>query len=174
MSSSYKSLLFVPGNKQPRTEAAKESKADAIVFDLEDGVILPEKDAARERSLQTIATWNVDIPIGVRVNGLDTGWGIADIEVITAANRHSQFFGLPDIHGSSEVKIVSNAVAGTSLKLLPLIEQSSAVFDLLSIVQTSSRLFDVLFAAFDKNGCLFWAKRTYRSRSTGLHGCKRR
>lgn len=144
-----RSLLFVPGNELDRIEAAQASVADAVVLDLEDGVSPANKDAAREHTLEALAAWNAQAPLGVRVNGIDTTWGIADIQALAAADSRPQFLAIPDIRGPGDVQIVAEAVAETNISLLPLIEQPSAVFEVYNIVHATPRIFGLLFAAID-------------------------
>src|SRR3972149_1611500 len=49
----YRTLLFVPGNRERMLEKAPSLGADAILADLEDGVPIGEKDATRE----LLAAW---------------------------------------------------------------------------------------------------------------------
>ena len=42
-----RSMLFIPGDSEKKLAKADDTKADAIIFDLEDSVAGPRKDAAR-------------------------------------------------------------------------------------------------------------------------------
>jgi len=144
----YRSVLFVPGSKPERIDAAESSAADAVVVDLEDGVAPEHKDVARENAIDAVEAWRSDTPLGVRVNGVDTAWGVADVDALVTADAYPGFVAVPDVRGPSEVQVVAEAVGGTAIELLPLIERPSAVFRVAEIAR-SPRVFGLLFAAID-------------------------
>jgi citrate lyase beta subunit len=144
----YRSVLFVPGSKPERIDAADSPAADAVVVDLEDGVAPEHKDVARENAIDAVEAWRSDTPLGVRVNGVDTARGVADVDALVAADAHPGFVAVPDVRGPSEVQVVAEAVGGTAIELLPLIERPSAVFRVAEIAR-SPRVFGLLFAAID-------------------------
>ena len=66
---SYKrSYLFVPSSSLTLMEKAMNSNADAVIFDLEDGVAISEKVMARERVKQYASNHRLKKNIYVRVN----------------------------------------------------------------------------------------------------------
>lgn len=80
MARPYRSVLYIPGSKERALDKARDLPADAIIFDLEDAVAAEEKDTARG----ILATCLGSTDYGrrariVRVNGLDTEWGAADV-----------------------------------------------------------------------------------------------
>lgn len=80
---SCRSLLFTPANlieKYPKV--AKISGCDALIFDLEDALASHEKEAARETMLTYLSKKTLltaRIPLLIRINGLDTPYGLQDI-----------------------------------------------------------------------------------------------
>lgn len=79
----YRTLLFVPGNRERMLEKAPTLGADAILADLEDGVPEQEKEAGR----RLVAAWLRERAGGdalVRVNALDTGHTRADLDAVIA------------------------------------------------------------------------------------------
>lgn len=145
----YRSLLFVPGSDAESVAAAESAGADAVVIDLEDGVAPADKDAARVRAIDALANWSADVPVGVRVNGIDTTRGIADIRAVVAADTHPAFLAVPDVRGPGDLTLVAEALDGTDIDLLPLIERPSAVFAVHDIAHVTPRVFGLLFAAID-------------------------
>jgi (S)-citramalyl-CoA lyase len=113
---SYQSLLFVPGNRPDRFEKALASGADLVTIDLEDAVGAADKDAARAAALAAMGPAN----LGIRINGLRTVQGLADLVAIAAAERRPPFAMIPMVETVTEVEIVRAALPGTAL--LPLIE----------------------------------------------------
>lgn len=82
----YRSALYIPGSKERALDKAKALPCDAILFDLEDAVAPDEKAAARALLAQTLAQGGYGARAKiVRVNGLDTEWGRADLAAFAAA-----------------------------------------------------------------------------------------
>jgi (3S)-malyl-CoA thioesterase len=76
----YRSVLYIPGSKDRALEKARSLPADAIIFDLEDAVTPEEKPAARVLLAATLDGTDYGRRARiVRVNGLDTPWGMDDI-----------------------------------------------------------------------------------------------
>jgi (3S)-malyl-CoA thioesterase len=76
----YRSVLYIPASKERALDKARELAADAIIFDLEDAVATDEKVRARALLSQTLAASDFGGRARiVRVNGLDTPWGRADV-----------------------------------------------------------------------------------------------
>src|SRR5437660_9769747 len=74
-----RSYLFVPGNRPDRFEKAWQSRAHAVILDLEDAVEGTQKDQAREN----VASWlSPERPVYVRINGTETPWFERDLEVV--------------------------------------------------------------------------------------------
>src|SRR5699024_11231997 len=81
-----RTMMFVPGNNPAMIKDAGIYGADSIMFDLEDSVSLAEKDAARMLVFEALK--NVDYgnsELVVRINGLDTDMGKADIYAMVKA-----------------------------------------------------------------------------------------
>ncbi len=77
-----RAVHFVPGANEKMLNKSRALEADTLVLDLEDAVTPDNKDAARE----TVTDWLRQVDFGrqermVRMNPLDTPWGVADLEV---------------------------------------------------------------------------------------------
>ena len=72
-----RSFLFVPASRPDRFEKAAGSGAHRVIIDLEDAVAPQDKDAARTH----IAEWEGRTSVIVRINGADTPWFAADMEM---------------------------------------------------------------------------------------------
>jgi (3S)-malyl-CoA thioesterase len=80
MARPYRSALYIPGSKERALQKAQTLPCDAILFDLEDAVTPEEKPAARALLAETLKTQTYGARARVvRINGLDTEWGQADI-----------------------------------------------------------------------------------------------
>ena len=77
-----RSLLFAPGSDSRKLERALSSEADAIVADLEDSVVAPEKGRARALLADLFASPGDGPGRMVRVNGADTEYFDDDVEAV--------------------------------------------------------------------------------------------
>src|SRR6266404_7383370 len=82
MSRLRRAVHFVPGANEKMLQKALALPADSLVLDLEDAVTPEKKDSARE----VVTRWLKDVNFGrqermVRMNPLDTPWGVKDLEV---------------------------------------------------------------------------------------------
>ena len=111
------SLLFVPASRPERIPKALATGADAVVVDLEDAVPPGEKDAARAG---LAAVLDRTRPVLLRVNGADTEWFAADLEVLA----HPGIAGalLPKAEDPDDAAVVARACRGKPV--LPLIESA--------------------------------------------------
>lgn len=77
-----RSLLYLPASNPRAIEKARGLDADLVVLDLEDAVAPDQKDAARAAAVQAVRTGGFRAQVGIRVNGLATEWGEADLEAL--------------------------------------------------------------------------------------------
>jgi citrate lyase subunit beta/citryl-CoA lyase len=84
-----RSLLFMPGSNARALEKARTLPADGLILDLEDSVAPEAKAAAREQVGQAIAAGGFgERELLVRINGLDTAWWIADLDMVAKTRPH--------------------------------------------------------------------------------------
>ena len=82
----YRSVLYMPGSRPRALEKARTLPADALILDLEDAVAPAEKARARELVAEAVEAGGYGRrKLLVRVNGLDTEWGEADLARACAA-----------------------------------------------------------------------------------------
>lgn len=113
------SLLFVPGTKPDRFAKALASGADCVCVDLEDAVPADEKDSARAAALSAIGEGQT---LALRINGVRTRAGLADILALTEASVRPAVLLIPMVEDAAEVAIVRAVLNDTSIALIPLIE----------------------------------------------------
>jgi len=78
-----RSVLYVPGSNIRALEKARNLPVDSLIFDLEDAVAPQVKAHARENIVAAIQEDSYQPrEIIVRVNGLDTPWGIGDLTAV--------------------------------------------------------------------------------------------
>ena len=78
-----RSVLYIPGSKKRALIKALTLPVDAIIFDLEDAVAASEKEAARSTLAAQLASEDYGHRLKiVRINGLDTDWGVSDAKAV--------------------------------------------------------------------------------------------
>ena len=113
------SLLFVPGTKPDRFAKALASGADCVCVDLEDAVPADEKDSARSAALSAIGEGQT---LALRINGVRTRAGLADILALTEASVRPAVLLIPMVEDAAEVAIVRAVLNDANIALIPLIE----------------------------------------------------
>jgi citrate lyase subunit beta/citryl-CoA lyase len=123
-------------------QKARSLASDTIVFDLEDGVAVDAKETARQQVLDAIAESGYGYrELVVRVNGLDTDWGAADVAAFAATGIDALLF--PKVESPDQVRNIVDAVDAAGGKELPLwvmIETPTGVLDVQAVVMSSDRV----------------------------------
>ncbi|MCL4675363.1 MAG: CoA ester lyase [Pararhodobacter sp.] len=102
----FRSVLYIPGSKERAMDKARGLATDAIIFDLEDAVAIDEKANARNLLAQTLATSDFGPRAKlVRINGFDTAWGEADLDVITQARPEAIL--LPKVNAAADIEALA-------------------------------------------------------------------
>lgn len=115
----FTNFLFVPGNRPERFAKALASGADLVCIDLEDSVPLAEKDAARAAAMDAIAG-EKDGRLALRINGLRTAAGLADILALAALTMPDYLF-VPMVESAAEIEIL-RSILGANVAFVPLVE----------------------------------------------------
>ncbi|NRD89654.1 CoA ester lyase [Sphingopyxis sp. BSNA05] len=118
---SFTNFLFVPANRPERYAKAAASGADMICIDLEDSVPAGEKDAARQSVLTALADLDRD-KTAVRINGLNTADGLADLLALRNADHCPALLFVPMVESAGEIEIAHNILGDKVDGLVPLIE----------------------------------------------------
>jgi citrate lyase beta subunit len=147
----------VPGDSQRKLAKALTLPADALILDLEDGVAVSQKVAAR----QTVATSLSSVSFGereclVRINPLSSPW--ADDDLTETLVGHPHGFIVPKVETAAPLLAVdarlSHAEAQQgwplgSLTLVAMIESAAAIINLREIAGATPRLSALIFGAED-------------------------
>lgn len=85
-----RSMLFVPGNNPGVIKDVHIYRPDSVMFDLEDAIAVTEKDSARFLVYNMLKKMGplykkLNIETVVRINALDTEYGVEDLEFIVRA-----------------------------------------------------------------------------------------
>lgn len=143
MSRPLRSVLFLPASNARAVEKAKGLDCDAAVLDLEDAVAPEQKAQAREMMTEAVRSGGFgDRIVAVRVNGLDTEWGEADLAA--AARAGPDAVVAPKVSSAAAVldydRRLDDALEKT--QLWAMIETCAGVLDLPAVAAQakSSRL----------------------------------
>src|ERR1700752_2839523 len=90
-----RSWLFTPATRPERFAKGAEIGADVLLIDLEDAVAPRDKAAARTTALDYLAGLRAGTLRALRINGLDTRAGIADLDALLGSAASPDFLVLP-------------------------------------------------------------------------------
>lgn len=77
----YRSILFIPADRQRMLDKGPTTGADALVLDLEDAVAVQAKDTARQMARDYIPGLG-GMPVFVRLNAVSTGLTRSDLDAV--------------------------------------------------------------------------------------------
>lgn len=131
-----RSVLYMPGSNARAMEKARDIPADALILDLEDAVAPDAKEEARTQIVHAVTQGGYGKrEIAIRVNGLDTPWGIDDIKAAVAAGPDAIL--VPKINSAEDVARAETALiqagAKPELQLWCMIETPLAILNIQSI-----------------------------------------
>lgn len=152
-----RSMLFVPGSNAAMLSNSFIYKADALMFDLEDSVALREKDTARRLVYHALQhPLYQDVETIVRVNALDSAFGVADLEAVVRGG--ADIVRLPKTDTAQDVIDIENEILRIekscgrepgSTGLLAAIESPMGITQAVNIAHSSLRLIGIALGAED-------------------------
>ena len=123
-----RSALYLPAANARAIEKARTLPCDVVILDLEDSVAPEVKIAARALACEAVRLGGYGPrELVVRVNGLDTPWGEADLAAVGEASPHAVL--VPKMSAPSDLAACRQALGG-SVPLWAMIETARAVFAL--------------------------------------------
>lgn len=146
-----RALLYMPADDWHKIEKAAGLTVDAICLDLENGVALEQKEAARA-SMQA-ALKKLDFgakEVLVRINPVGSGLEQADLEATLAAAPHGLV--LPKAASGKDVNKVDEAIRASGregMALLAQIESAKGLVNIAEIASASAALQGLIFGAED-------------------------
>lgn len=151
----YRSLLFVPGDRPDRFTKAAESGADAIILDLEDSVAPDNKAKARDAVAEWLSGDRLGVPAIVRVNPQDSHVTHDDLASILPYLPDAIM--LPKAEGArsvnwlrAEAAAVADTPEGDCPPVLPIAtETPGGIFDLGTLREVAHYLAGVSWGAED-------------------------
>ena len=149
----YRSLLFMPGNRQRMLERGPTTGADALLPDLEDAVPDDDKASARQILRDYIAGLGGK-PVFVRVNSVQTGRTHDDLEAVVVPGLCGIF--LPKVEQADEARQVAawldelEPKAGLergTVEMVPMLESALGVYRAYEIATSTPRVASLCFAS---------------------------
>lgn len=127
---SIAALLFVPGNRPERFGKALATGAEVVCIDLEDAVPAGDKEAARAAALAAVGG---EPRLVVRINGIHTPAGLADLLALADADTLPSLLLVPMVEHPEELRLVRSILGARTPGLVPLIETARGILDAASI-----------------------------------------
>jgi malyl-CoA/(S)-citramalyl-CoA lyase len=153
-----RTMLAVPAISAHLFDKAAKSSADSVFLDLEDSVPTALKTQARSEATQALNSvdWSTK-SLGLRVNPLDTEWGLRDIIEIVSKCRRLDYLIVPRVERVFDVMHVDallNCLEKESgranpISLQAMIETPLGLTNVEAIANTPSRLGSIAFGFGD-------------------------
>jgi len=125
----------MPAANARAIEKARSLPCDVVILDLEDAVAPDAKEAARDQAVQAAKAGGFGPrELVIRVNGLDTPWGAADLAA--AVDAQPDAILVPKVSGPQDVQAYDAAIHGKP-RLWAMIETCAAMFRLEAIAGTA-------------------------------------
>ncbi len=146
-----RSWLFTPGTRPERFAKAGEVRADVLIVDLEDAVSPGDKPHARQIAIEYLSTSAEGPRRALRINGLDTPAGIADLDALLASKADPDFIVLPKTETAGHLLILDRLLAASrkTARLVGLIESARGLSRLEEIAAATPRLHGLMLGAAD-------------------------
>jgi len=126
-----RSVLYVPASNAKALDKVRSLPCDSIIVDLEDAVAPEAKLAARRAAVEfVVGGGGGERELIVRVNGLDTSWGEADLDAIAQAGPDAIL--VPKVNDGAQVRRYDAALqqAPDNTQLWAMIETAHSIFRL--------------------------------------------
>ncbi len=98
-----RSILYMPGSNARALDKARSLAADGLILDLEDAVAPDAKETARRQVCEAVLEGGYGMrELLIRVNGLATPWGYAD--VVAACKTNADAILLPKVESADMIR----------------------------------------------------------------------
>ena len=151
-----RSMLMTPGNRPDRIIKATTMACDALVIDLEDSIPPAEKNKARQITCETIHSLHRNHQeICVRINGLDTPYGLDDLMALPLSMIDSLM--IPKVESSHSLLTLEDRLDSLRadrdqqhrLQLIVMLETPRGILNALSIADALCRTTALFFGSGD-------------------------
>ena len=127
-----RSVLYVPGDNEHALQKTQSLLADAVIIDLEDSVAPANKEAARTQAAAAIRQGGFGSrEVILRVNPIETPWGMADLHSALAAGPHAIL--VPKVSHAGDIagtaKVIKASGAPDHIRLWAMIETPMGIIN---------------------------------------------
>ncbi|PKK96776.1 MAG: CoA ester lyase [Tenericutes bacterium HGW-Tenericutes-3] len=130
-----RSLLFIPANSPAMLQNADIFAADGVIFDLEDAVVVSEKDAALSLLNQYLSSFKLNnLEVIIRINSLNSSFSLEELDLLI--NDRIDTIMLPkatyeDTMAFSKLidKVSIIKKLTKNIQIIPIIESAKAVIE---------------------------------------------
>lgn len=144
-------MLYVPGCAPRYLNKARTVKVDSVIFDLGDSVLVENKETSRNQIVEAVLQGGFGRRERViRVNDLDSPWGIDDIKAVAKVGADAILF--PNIESKTDVIEALNILdqaGGSHMPIMVMIESPIAVLRAEEIASASDRIACLILATSD-------------------------
>ena len=128
----------MPAANARAIEKARDLPCDVVILDLEDAVAPDAKDVARDQAVAAVRAGGFGRrEVVIRVNGLDTPWGLEDLAA--AINAQPDAILVPKVSSAHDVRAYGAAEAG-GVPLWAMVETCASLFALSEIAGAGAGL----------------------------------
>ncbi|HEX4858419.1 MAG TPA: CoA ester lyase [Usitatibacteraceae bacterium] len=146
-----RSMLYVPGCAPRYLHKARSLKVDSLIFDLGDSVLVENKESSREQIVEAMLQGGFGRREKViRVNDLDSPWGIDDIKAVAKVGADAILF--PNVESKTDVIEALthlDRAGGSHMPIMVMIESPIAVLRAEEIASASDRIAAMVMATSD-------------------------
>lgn len=157
-----RALLFMPGDDRKKIEKAAALEVDSLIMDIEDGVALSQKSAAR----LTINHALKEVNFGhrerlVRINPVNDETGLYVDDIDQTIEGHPDGYVIPKVETAEQIQRVSEHLyrkereygyLDGGIRLFAIIESAFGVINLETIASADPRVKGLMFGAEDLAG----------------------
>ncbi len=144
---SFRSILFVPGDRPDRFQKALNSDADALILDLEDSVAISKKPDARIAVSEFLRAPHSK-PLFVRLNPISTDHFMQDVKALSGVKPDG--YVLPKAEGPNDITNLANILGSNNAPILPVAtETPRGVFELGNYSKVAPHLAGITWGAED-------------------------
>ena len=146
-----RSILYMPGDDRRKIEKAQTLGLDSFCMDLEDGVALNNKPAARESVKSALK----ELDFGhterlVRINPAETVLATQDLESLLVARPDG--IVVPKVESAADIQWVALQLDAADMPIIAIVETARGIINLKEIGAAGSTLSALAFGAEDLAG----------------------
>ncbi|KAJ2783019.1 hypothetical protein H4R18_001920 [Coemansia javaensis] len=147
-----RAVFYVPCSEERKIQKSLQSKADCVMYDLEDGVSLNRKGQARGLVLGALAANGTGAELGVRINAVGSGLELDDLGVVLQAPQLDVVM-VPKVESARDIHFVAQMIAAAGrprdVRIIAGIETARGLVSIGEIAAADPRVDALLFAAED-------------------------